>query len=99
MALDDLRVAQAADRVYASVDAFDDAMRTQLAALAGAVEFHPWVLANPTFEPRLSGFLSTAQGVRHVTVLSDTGAMHCFICARLAEALGLSPSGSPGHAR
>jgi hypothetical protein len=44
----------------------------------------------------LSGFLSTAQGVRHVTILLDTGATHCFICARLAAALGLPPSGQPG---
>ena len=95
-ALDDLRAAQAADRVYASVDALAAAMRAQLAALAGAAEFRPWVLANPTFKPRLSGFLSTAQGVRHVTILLDTGATHCFICARLAAALGLPLSGQPG---
>ena len=95
-ALDDLRAAQDADRVYASVDALADAMRTQLAALAGAAEFRPWVRANPTFKPRLSGFLSTAQGVRHVTILLDTGATHCFICARLAAALDLPLSGQPG---
>jgi hypothetical protein len=71
-------------------------MRSQLAALAGAAEFSPWVRANPAFKPRLSGFLSTAQGVRHVTILLDTGATHCFICARLAAALGLPPSGQPG---
>ena len=95
-ALDDLRAAQAADRVYASVDALAEAMRAQLAALAGAEEFLPWVRANPTFKPRLSGLLSTAQGVRHVTILLDTGATHCFICARLAAALGLPPSDQPG---
>ncbi len=55
-ALDDLRVAQAADHVYALVDALADAMRTPLAALAGAAEFRPWVRADPTFKPRLSGF-------------------------------------------
>ena len=92
-ALDDLRAAQAVDRVYASVDALAAAMRAQLAALAGAAESHPWVRVNPTFKPRLSGLLSTAQGVRHVTILLDTGATHCFICARLAAALGLPPSG------
>jgi hypothetical protein len=48
------------------------------------------------FKPRLSGFLSTAQGVRHVTILLDTGATHCFICARLAAALDLPLSGQPG---
>ncbi len=95
-ALDDLRAAGDAGRVYASVDALADAMQTQLAALAGAAEFHPWVRANPTFKPRLSEFLSTAQGVRHVTILLDTCATHCFIFARLAAALGLPPSGQPG---
>ena len=38
----------------------------------------------------------TAQGPRCITVLLDTGATHCFICARLAAALGLPPSGQPG---
>ena len=95
-ALDDLRAAWDADRVYASVDALAEAMQAQLAALAGAVEFLPWVRDNPAFKPRLSGLLSTAQGVRHVTILLDTGATHCFICARLAAALALPPSGQPG---
>ena len=95
-ALDDIAAAHDAGKVYASVDALADAMRAQLAALAGASEFLPWVRANPTFKPRLSGFLSTAQGVRHVTIPLDTGATHCFICARLAAALGLPPSGQPG---
>ena len=95
-ALDDLRAAQEADRVYASVDALAAAMRAQLAVLAGAAEFRPWVRANPTFKPRLSGFLSTAQGVRHVTILLDTGATHCIICARLSAALGLPLSDQPG---
>ena len=58
--------------------------------------FHAWERSNPTFKPRLSGFLWTAQGQRRVTVLLDTGATHCFICARLAAALGLQPSGQPG---
>ena len=51
---------------------------------------------DPTFKPRLSGFLWTAQGPRRITVLLDTGATHGFICARLAAALGLHPSGQPG---
>ncbi len=46
--------------------------------------------------PRLSGFLATAQGPRSITVLLDTGATRCFICARLAAALDLRPSGQPG---
>jgi hypothetical protein len=94
--LDDLRAVQAADRVYASVDALAEAMQAQLAALVGSPEFLPWVRDNPTFKPRLSGLLSTAQGVRRVTILLGTGATHCFICARLAVALGLPPSGQPG---
>ena len=88
--------AQDANKVYASVDDLAAAMQTQLAALAGTPEFPPWVRDNPTFKPRLSGLLSTAQGVRRVTILLDTGATHCFICARLAAALGLPPSGQPG---
>jgi hypothetical protein len=62
-------------------------MRAQLGVLAGSSEFLPWVRDNPAFKPRLSGLLSTAQGVHHVTILLDTGATHCFICARLAAAL------------
>ncbi len=72
-------------------------MQEQLAALAGSPEFLPWVQDNPTFKPRLSGLLSTAQGVSRVTILLDTGTTHCFICARLAVALGLPPSGQPGQ--
>jgi hypothetical protein len=64
----------------------------QLAALAGSPEFLPWVRANPALKPRLSGRLSTAQGVRHVTTILDTGATHCFICSRLAAALDLPRS-------
>ncbi len=71
-------------------------MRAQLAALAGSESILPWVQENPTFKPRLSGRISTAQGLCHVTILLDTGATHCFICARLAAALGLPLSGQPG---
>ncbi len=31
-----------------------------------------------------------------MTILLDKGAMHCFICARLAAALGLPRSGQQG---
>ena len=48
------------------------AWQAQLAALAGAAEFLPWQRPDPQFEPRLSGFLATATGVKHVTVLVDT---------------------------
>ena len=58
--------------------------------------FHAWERGNPTFKPRLSGFLWTVQGPRRITVLLDTGATHCFICARLLAALGLQPSKQPG---
>ena len=71
-------------------------MQAQLAAMAGAAEFRPWMRPDPPFKPRLSGFLATAKGIRHVTVLLDTGASHGFICARLAAELGLQPSGQAG---
>ena len=32
-----------------------------------------------------------------MTILLDNGAMHCFICARLAAALALPQSGQPGQ--
>ena len=75
-------------------------MHAQLAALAGSTAgvptFRPWVRSAPAFKPRLSGLIATAQGTRRVTVLLDTGATHCFICARLAAALGLPQSGQRG---
>ena len=72
-------------------------MYTQLATVrAGPAGFLPWVRHSPSFKPRLSGIISTPQGLRRVTILLDTGATHCFICARLAAALGLPPSGQPG---
>ncbi len=40
-ALDDVRAAQATDRVFASVDALAEAMQAQLAALADSPEFLP----------------------------------------------------------
>jgi hypothetical protein len=95
-ALDDIAATFAEGKVYASVDALAQSLRAQLGALAGADEFLPWVRDNPTFKPRLSGLLSTADGVRRVTILLDTGATHCFICARLVAALGLPLSGQPG---
>ena len=79
-----MAAAMAADQVYASVDDLASAFRAHLAALAGAPEFPAWQRSNPEFKPRLSGFLATAHGPRRITVLLDTGATHCFICARLA---------------
>ena len=94
--LDDLTAALHAEQVYASVDALALAMHSQLAALASSTGFSPWTRNNPPFKPRLSGLLSTPQGTRRVTILLDTGATHCFICARLAAALALPLSGQPG---
>ena len=72
------------------------ALHAQLATLTDLPEFRAWRRSHPEFKPRLSGSLMTAQGPRCITVLLDTGATHCFICARLAAALGLPPSGQPG---
>ena len=94
--LDDLTAALQAEQVYASVDALALAMHAQLAALASSTQFSPWTRNNPPFKPRLSGLLSTPRGTRRVTILLDTGATHCFICARLAAALALPLSGQPG---
>ena len=94
--LDDLTAAQAADRVYDSMDDLAAAFHARLATLTDMPAFRTWERSNPAFKPLLSGFLWTAQGPRRVTVLLDTGATHCFICTRLVAALGLRPSGHPG---
>ena len=94
--LDDETAAQAADKVYASVDDLAAAWHARLATLTDLPAFRSWQRSHPTFKPRLSGSLWTAQGPRHITVLLDTGATHCFICARLAATLGAAPSGQPG---
>ena len=78
------------------MDALAVAWHASLATLTAMPTFHAWERGNPSFKPRLSGSLWTAQGPRRITVLLDTGATHCFICARLAAALGLQPSGQPG---
>ena len=88
--------AAAADQVYDSMDALAAAWHASLATLSAMPTFRTWERSNPTFKPRLSGFLWTEQGPRRVTVLLDTGATHCFILARLAAALGLQPAGQPG---
>jgi hypothetical protein len=72
------------------------AFHARLATLIEVPDFRAWQRSNPTFKPRLSGLLWTAQGPRRITVLLDTGATHCFICAHLAAALNLAPSGQPG---
>ncbi len=90
--LDDLTAALHAEQVYASVDALALATHSQLAALASSTGFSPWTRNNPPIKPRLSGLLSTPQGTHRVTILLDTGATHCFICARLAAATAVGPA-------
>ena len=46
------------------------------AALAGSPAFPLWSRPDPTFKPRLSGFLSTPQGTRRVTVLLGDTVRH-----------------------
>ena len=94
--LDSWTATQDADKVYDAVDDLAAAWHASMAALTAMPEFHMWQRSNPTFKPLLSGSLWTKQGPRRVTALLDTGATHCFICARLATALGLRPSGQPG---
>ncbi len=84
---------QEADRD--SVDGLAAAWHASTAALTAMPEFHAWQRSNPAFKPLLTGSLWTAQGPRRITALLDTGATHCFICAQLAAALGLRPSGQP----
>ncbi len=78
------------------MDCLAAAWHAGMAALTAMPEFHAWQRSNPTFKPMLLGSIWKAQGPRRVTVLLDTGTTHCFICARLATALGLRPSGQPG---
>ena len=94
--LDNWTAAQTADTVYDSMDDLAAAWHARLATLTAMPTFHEWKRSNPTFKPRLSGSLWTARGPRRVTALLDTGATHCFICARLAATLELLPSGQPG---
>ena len=87
---------QAVERVYASIDTLAAAFHAQMAAMTATPAFPAWRRENPSYKPCLTGFLATALGQRRITVLLDTGATHCFICARLATTLGLAPSGEPG---
>ncbi len=74
--------AREADNVYDLVDGLAAAWHASLAALTTMPEFHAWQRGNPAFKLLLTVSLWTAQGPRRVTVLLDTGATHCFICAR-----------------
>ena len=94
--LDAWTAARASYLVHASMDELAAAWHARLATLVEMPEFRAWQRGNPEFKPRLSGLLWTAHGPRRITVLLDTGATHCFICARLAAALDLRPSGQPG---
>ena len=98
--LTDLTAALAADRVYEPVGALAADPRAELAALEASPEVRPWQRLHPDFKPRLSGLRTTLLGPQHrITVLLDTVATHCFICAPLAAALGLPLSGQPWRRR
>ena len=88
--LSNLRLAVAAEHVYESVDALACALQAQL------LSFAPWQRRDPSFKPIISGFIWTTAGPRRVTLMLDTGATHCFICAQLARALNLPVSSDPG---
>jgi len=94
--INEMAAALAADRVYDSLDELAAAFHAQLSTLTCLPAFQTWQRGNPAFKPRLSGFLATPRGPRRITVLLDTGATHCFICARLVATLGLLPSDQPG---
>ena len=95
MVVSDMAAALATDRVYSSVDELTAAFHAQLSTLTCMPAFQTWQRGNPAFKLRLSGFLAT-QGARRITVLVDTGATHCSICARPAAALALLPSDQQG---
>ena len=88
--LADLSLAVATERVY---DAVDDLAR---ALLAQRDAYTPWQRRDPAFKPVVSGFLWTPSGPRRVTVMLDTGATHCFVCAQLADLLKLPQGSAPG---
>ena len=87
-----LHTAMAAEAVY---DAVDDLARVLLVQRDA---YTPWRRRDPSFKPMLSGFIWTPSGPRRVTVLLDTGATHCFICADLATLLNLPLGSGPGPA-
>jgi hypothetical protein len=91
--LDDLTAELDAERVYVSVDALAASLQVELAARTGAADYRPWVWIDQAFQSQLTWRIATMQGLREVTVLLDTGASHCFICAHLATSLALPPSG------
>jgi len=88
--LADLSLTVATERVY---DAVDDLAR---ALLAQRDAYTPWQRRDPAFKPVVSGFLWTPSGPRRVTVMLDTGATHCFVCAQLADLLNLPQGSAPG---
>ena len=89
-ALGALRLALAADQVFDSVEALAYALQAQLPTLT------PWQRHDPSFKPIVSGVVWTSAGPRQVTIMLDTGATHCFICAQLASLLHLPVSSAPG---
>ena len=88
--INNIRLALAAGQVYESVDALADALQAQLAS------FVPWRRRDASYKPIVSGFIWTPAGPRRVTLMLDTGATHCFICAELARTLSLPVSAAPG---
>ena len=94
--IDEWSAVQAADQIYASIDDLAAAWHAREATHTDMPGFRAWQRSNPTLKPHQSGCLRTAQGPQQVTVLLDTGATHCFICARLAATRALLPSGQPG---
>jgi hypothetical protein len=51
---------------------------------------------DPPCKPLVSGWAWTPAGPWQVTLMLDTGASHCIICAELARALQLPASATPG---
>ena len=90
--MSDIRLALATEHVYDSVDALARALWLQ----AQQASYSPWHRNDPSCKPIVSGFVWCPSGLRRVTIMLDTGATHCFICAQLARLLQLPSSSIPG---
>ena len=87
-----MRMTVAAEAVYDSVDDLSRALYVQQAT------FTPWRRDVPAFKPVVAGSIWTPSGPRRVSILLDTGATHCFVCAQLVALLQLPPGSSSGPA-
>ena len=87
-----MRMAVATEAVHDAVEALARALLTQRDT------FRPWHRHDPSFKPIVTGFIWPPSGPRRVSVLLDTGATHCFICAQLVHLLQLQPGSGPGPA-